>query len=152
MSAGDLKKFARFVEFTEEDRTALDALLEPQTITAGRTLFCEGNEADALILLKSGRVRLLTGASGEMGLMCEGTWLGAISLMTIGRREATVRAEDDCEILTRSRPAFRRLVEDAPTTAGRLAEAVVYDLSVALRPQLGLVQREHSSDDIAVSG
>ena len=35
MSAGDLKKFALFVEFTEEDRTALDALLEPETITAG---------------------------------------------------------------------------------------------------------------------
>ena len=45
MSAGDLKKFALFVEFTEEDRTALDELLEPETITAGRTLFCEGNEA-----------------------------------------------------------------------------------------------------------
>jgi hypothetical protein len=43
MSAGDLKKFALFVEFTEEDRTALDQLLEPERISAGRTLFCEGN-------------------------------------------------------------------------------------------------------------
>ena len=129
-------------------------MLEPETVTAGRTLFCAGNEADALILLKSGRgrVRLLTEPRGEMGLMCKGTWLGAISLMTIGRREATVRAEDDCQILTLSRPAFRRLVEDAPTTACRLAEAVVYDLSAALRPQLGLVQRELSLDDIVFSG
>lgn len=152
MNPGDLKDFSLLVEFNEEDRIALCELLEPKSIIAGRTLFCEGDEADALYLLKKGRLRLLTKLSGEMGLICEGAWLGAISLMTIGVREATARAQDDCEVLVLSRPGFRRLVEDAPTTACRLAEAVVCDLAAELRPHLGRVQRELSSDDIVISG
>lgn len=152
MNPAELKQFSLLVEFSEEDREALAELLDIEKVASGRTMFREGTEADAMYLLKSGRLRLETTASGEMGLVCAGSWLGAISLMSIGVREATARAQDDCEVLVLSRPSFRRLVEDAPTTACRLAEAVVGDLAAQLRPHLALVQRELSSDDVVVSG
>lgn len=152
MNASDLKDIALLVEFNDEDRLALAELLESRSLVSGRSLFCEGDEADALFFVVSGCLRLSTRASGELGLLCAGAWLGAISLMTIGVREATARAQDDCEILFLTRPAFRRLVEDAPATACRLSEAIVCDLATGLRPHLRRVEQALSSDDVVISG
>ena len=151
MNPGGLKKFALLVEFSEEDRLALCELLAPQSLEDGETLFCEGDEADSLFLVKSGRLRAKSRASGALGLLCEGSTLGGVSLMTIGVREVTVFAQDPCELLVLSREGFRRLAEDAPRAACRLAEAVVADLATGLRPHLVAIQREFPSDDVVVS-
>lgn len=147
-----LKQFSLLVEFDEQDRIDLCELLEPLALDSGKTLFKEGDEADILYLLCRGSIRIKGEVCGNLGLLCGGASLGAISLMTIGVREADAIAESDCEFVTLTRAGFRRLVEDAPRTACRLAEAVVAELAGGLRPKLDRVKREFSSDEIVHSG
>lgn len=148
----DLKQFSLLVEFDEQDRIDLCELLEPLALKSGKTLFKERDEADVLYLIREGSIRIRSEAAGNLGLLCGGATLGAISLMSIGAREADAVAESDCEFAILTRAGFRRLFEDAPRTACRLAEAVVAELASGLRPNLERVKREFSSDEIVHSG
>jgi NTE family protein len=146
VKTGDLKRFPLLVEFDEEDRCGLSELLEARNLAEGEMLFREGDEADALFLLLRGQIRISSAISGALGTLSNGSCLGAVSLMTIGRREASARAESDSDLLVLSRGDFRRLASDAPRTACRLAEAIVAQLASELRPQLARVQRVFSAD------
>jgi len=134
--AAALKRFALLVDFCDEDREELFSLLEEKTLVAGRSLFREGSEAESLVLLRSGTVQLKSARAGDLGRAGEGTALGALSLVCVGPREATAIAETPCELLLLPRTSFRRLVEDAPRTACRLAEAILRDLATLVRPGL----------------
>ena len=52
MNAADLKKFALLSELSDEDREALFELLEPVTLSKGRSIYREGNEADGLVAIE----------------------------------------------------------------------------------------------------
>jgi CRP-like cAMP-binding protein len=133
----DLKRFPLLVEFSAEDCEALSELLEEKALKRGRRLFGEGNEADGLVLVQSGTVVLKSGrAKQDLGRLGPGSTLGALSLVTVGARECTARAETDCELLLLARTAFRRLVDDAPRTACRLLEAVTAEVATLVRPGL----------------
>lgn len=135
-TAGDLKRFSLLVDFCDEDREELLALLEEKSLMAGRSLFREGTEAESLVLLLSGSVQLKSARAGELGRVGEGSALGAVSLVSVGPREATAIAETPCEVLLLPRTSFRRLVEDAPRTACRLSEAIARELAGLVRPGL----------------
>lgn len=152
VSPDDLKVFSLFVEFDERSRIDLFELLEPLSLAAGESLFCEGDEADTLYLLCEGSIRIKSEGCGDLSLLCGGSALGVMSLMTIGARETHAVAEGDCELLTLSRAGFMRLAGDAPRTACRLAEAVVAELATELRPNLARIKGEFSSDEIVFSG
>jgi CRP-like cAMP-binding protein len=149
---GDLKRFPLLVEFDDEDRAGLSQLLEPLPLAEGEEVFCEGDEADALFLVVRGRIRISTKNCEELGMLSGGSSLGSMSLMTIGTREATARADSDCELMVLTRADFRRLVDDAPRTACRLAEAVVAQLASGLRPQLARIEREFRVIDSTDAG
>ena len=133
MIAEDLKSLSLLLEFDDRDRTALLELLESISLAVGEPLFCEGDEADSIFWVVSGSVRVSSEAIGDLGLVCDGGNLGAISLMTIGSRQASAFADSECQVLQLSRMAFRRLADDFPRTGCRLAEAVVGDLAAQLR-------------------
>jgi CRP-like cAMP-binding protein len=152
VNGSDLKAFSLLVEFDERDRVDFSELLEPLSLQDGESLFRERDEADTLFLLARGSVRIMSAGCGNLGLLCAGSAVGAISLISIGVREASAIAESDCEFLVLTRAGFRRLAEDAPRTACRLAEAIVGELAASLRPNLARVKREFSSDEIVLSG
>ncbi len=141
MRAEDLKQFRLLVEFDEQDRRQLCDFLEPLALAEGEMLFREGEEADSLYLVARGSVRIGSAACGDLGWLCEGSHLGAVSLISIGSREASARGESDCDFLVLERSGFRRLAEDYPRTACRLAEAVAAELAATLRPQLSHIKR-----------
>lgn len=152
MNDVQLKAFSLLVEFDEQDRADLAELLEPLSLAEGENLFEQHDEADTLYLVSRGSVRIKSERCGDLGLLCAGAALGAISLMTIGAREASAVAASDCDLLVLTRAGFRRLAEDAPRTACRLAEAVVSELAASLRPNIGRVKREFLSDEVVLSG
>lgn len=152
MNDVQLKAFSLLVEFDEQDRADLAELLEPLSLAEGENLFEQHDEADTLYLVSRGSVRIKSEGCGDLGLLCAGAALGAISLMTIGAREASAVAASDCDLLVLTRAGFRRLAEDAPRTACRLAEAVVSELAASLRPNIGRVKREFLSDEVVLSG
>ncbi|MCZ6463369.1 MAG: cyclic nucleotide-binding domain-containing protein [Proteobacteria bacterium] len=136
MSSTDLKAFSLLAEFGEEDRAALGELLEEQNASKGVALFREGSEAEGLVLIVSGEVRLESQRRVEQEILGPGAALGALSLVVVGPREATAIAQSACTFLLLPRTSFRRLAEDYPRTACRLAEAIVSEVASTLRDGL----------------
>ena len=136
MNAEELKRFGLLAELQDEDRKALLELLEFETIRKGRSVYRETAEADGLILLASGTVRLSSKRCKDLGTLGAGAVLGAASLLAMGQREATVKAETQCEVWLLARTAYRRLVDDYPRTACRLTEAIAAEIAGLLREGL----------------
>lgn len=137
MTPSDLKGFGLLQEFSDEDREALFDLLEEVVYRAGRSLYRETAEADGLVLLVSGTATLESSHAPELGSVTAGAVLGVASLLSLGRREATVKAETECRALVLPRGAYRRLVDDYPRVACRLNEAIATHLAGLLREGLG---------------
>jgi len=136
VSAVDLKRFALFEELSEEEREVLAEEIEGIELEPGDVLFREREEASGLLLVIEGRVRLESSRAGALGSVGPGTALGAVSLVAVGPREASAVADSACRVLLLRRSAFRRLVEDAPRAACRLAEAIACDAATPLRAGL----------------
>lgn len=129
----DLKAFALLSELSSEDRDALYELLEAETVRKGRSIYRETAEADGIVLIVSGSVGLSSGSDGEFGALGAGDVLGAASVLSTGRREATAKALTDCDVLLLARTAYRRLLDDHPRAAARLTEAIANHLAGLLR-------------------
>ncbi len=136
MTPSDLKRFPLLAELSDDDREVLFDLLEPQSFRPGRSVFRETAEADSLVFIVSGTVRLSSQRRADLGTVGEGSVLGGAALLAMGQREATAKAEETCEVLVLERTAYRRLVEDYPRTACRLTEAIAQDLASLLREAL----------------
>lgn len=129
----ELKRFALMAELGEDDLAILEDLLEAHSVPKGRQLFREGQESDGLLLVADGALRMTSGRAGDLGLLEAGGALGGLSLVVVGPREFTVKAEEASEILTLSRTAFHRFADDAPRAAVRLLETLVRDSASMLR-------------------
>lgn len=136
MSEPDLKQFSVLAELAEPERDAIAVLLEPVELGADRQLFREGQEAEGLLLVESGGLRLESRRQGALGDCGAGTVLGGLSLVAVGPREATAVATERSRVWLLSRTSFHRLVEDAPRAACRLLAAVLADTAQAMRGAL----------------
>ena len=136
MSAVELKRFTLFEELSEEERKVLSEEIERIELEPGDVLFREQEEASGLVLLVEGRVRLESQRVGELGSVGPGSALGAVSLVTVGPREASAIAESACSVYLLRRSTFRRLANDAPRAACRLAEAIARETAAFLRAGL----------------
>lgn len=136
MNAGALKVCGLLQDLSDEDRDALWEELERTDLAAGRAVFEEGAEADGLVLVLEGEVRLETRERGALGELGAGSALGALSLVVAGRREVTAIAATACALGHLSRGGFRRIAADAPQLACRLQEAILRELAANLREAL----------------
>jgi len=132
----DLKRFALFGELVETELEVLEDLLEESRFDAGQQLFREGQEADGLWLVAEGHIRVATERTGGLGRLGPGEAFGGLSLVGAGGRALTAVAEEPVRVLRLSRTAFHRLVEDVPRAGARILEAVLRDVSSALRAGL----------------
>ena len=138
MSPDVLKRFALLTEFSEEDREALAELLEERRLPDGKSIFREGMEAEGLILLVEGRLRLKSNRTGfVLGVLEAPAHLGAASLFSFGKREVSALAEGPAVVQTLPRTGLPRLAEDAPRAAFRLAEAIAGELAGLARESIG---------------
>ena len=144
MTAGDLKRFALFAEFSEEEREIVVDLLEERNLPDGKSIFREGSESDGLVLLQEGRMKLKSKRTGAIVGIVEAPFqIGAASLFSLGNREVTALATGPATVWLLPRAGLARLSGDAPLAAFRLAEAVAGELA-------GLVR--HRLDSLAAQG
>jgi len=136
LSEIDLKRFSLLSDLTDSDREAVAELLEPIELVPGRQCFREGQEAEGLLLIDHGELRLESQRGGELGNSGEGTVLGGLSLLVVGPREVTAIATAPTRVLQLSRTAFLRLSEDHPRTGLRLAQAITVEFAGAVREGL----------------
>ena len=136
MSETDLKRFALLSDLTEPDREAVAELLEPIELVPGRQCFREGQEAEGLLLVDRGELRLESQRGGELGSCGEGASIGGLALLLVGVREITATAVTPSRVLQLSRGAFLRLAEDYPRAALRLVQAITAEFAGAVREGL----------------
>jgi MFS family permease len=122
--------------------------LQPVAVRPGQVVVRQGAVADRFFFIVSGRFSVTqVGAEGverSLRTMGPGQVFGEIGLLTSAPRTATVRAEEDGELLALEGPAFQRLVaagrgagissrlldlHRSPAPAGRSMEGVRYEPS-----------------------
>ena len=128
--------FPLLSELSTEERRSLEYLLEERQLDAGSVLYRTGEEAEALYFVMEGALTVKDGGQNlaELG---PGEVLGALSLVSIGKRECEiVGATTTTRLLTLTREGYQRLREDLPALSLRLQEAIVRSFSGLVRSVL----------------
>jgi CRP-like cAMP-binding protein len=130
-----LREFPLLEDITENDRRALGEYAREHRFDQGQEVFREGREADALLFVIEGRVRLERKGE-EIGFIDSGDVLGALSLFTIGTRKCDAVAEEPTRVLSLSRENYLRMRADDPAIALGLQEGILRSLAGAVRDSL----------------
>lgn len=91
----------------------------------GERIIEEGSEGDSMFVLVHGTAEVFIGRNGtnvRLRRMRAGDCFGEISLLTGEPRSATVRAQEDCEVLEIEKPAMAELFHEAPECLTQLSE------------------------------
>ncbi len=119
------------------------------SLSAGDDLFCQGDTADALFLVVSGRLHVVDEDEQShriVGVLGSGAWVGELSLLTGSPRAATITAARDAQLIRISREAFDDVLADQPELGIGLARA----LAAQVQRTRGLPSPPPSLDTIAV--
>ncbi len=127
MKTSELKRFRILQELSEEERELIEEILEERGLADGETLFAEGDEAEFLVLVSNGALVLTS--REEQGVALPGTSLGECALFSFGMRRVRAVSQGSTIVWLLRREDFRRLVDDYPRTAFRIAEAVLGEVS-----------------------
>jgi predicted acylesterase/phospholipase RssA/CRP-like cAMP-binding protein len=133
-----------FGSLDDAARLELAGQLEPVHVPAGEVVLRQGDPADGLFLLVSGRLRVSVAAGGAERVLYDlarGAIIGEMALLSDRPRAATVRAVRDSDLLVLRVSSFMSLVERSPALlAGTVRLLVdrlltVDELLAADRPQ-----------------
>ena len=127
----------RQVDFLRELRNEeLQLLLPGVTLLkfgSGETIVREGDAGDSLYIIRSGEVEVVAAANGAHEVhirnLTRPAFFGEMALMTGERRNATVRACTDAELLELSREGFVELFKSHPETAAEMGEIIALRMS-----------------------
>jgi len=121
-----------FAVLTADQLGALADQASAVHLSAGDWLFRQGDQADALYVLRSGRLVVHQERSlgnrapiGELGV---GSVVGELALLSQAPRSASVRCRRDAELLRLARAPFEELMENAPGFAAGVSRALAVDL------------------------
>ena len=105
-------------------------------VAAGDWIMREGEEADSLYIIRSGRVEVLDEGPPEVliRVLRRGDVLGELALLRQGTRSASARARRDTELLELQRSAFEGLIQTAPSFALGLTRAMGAQLAASRTP------------------
>ena len=86
---------------------------------AGEWIFHEGDAAESLFIVRSGRIEILDEGPPEtlIRILRRGEVVGELALLREGTRSASVRARRDAELLELGRVPFENLIREAPSFA-----------------------------------
>ena len=128
-----------FAGLDEPTRRQLAAQLEPVHVPAGDVVIAQGEPADGLFLVASGRLRVFVSAGAREHVLhdlARGAVVGEIALLSSRPRSATVRAVRDSDLLRLRQSSFNVLVERRPALLGEIARLLIDRLLAVDRPQL----------------
>ena len=114
-----------FASLTEAQLDGLIRASRTLHFGRGEKLIEQGEEGSSMFVLLHGAAHVSVSQNGTMirvGLLRMGDSFGEMSLLTGERRTATVRADEDCEVLEISKPAMAALLREAPECVAQLSE------------------------------
>ena len=110
---GFLKRVELLMPLAEYERKKIAEALEETSISAGTTVFKQGDIGDSLFLVYSGELKITKNDNGvekELIRVREGDYFGERALITNEVRAATVTAVSNCTLLKLDRNAFSLLL------------------------------------------
>ena len=119
-----------FADLTDEEQAALEAELNPMPLKRGEVLMRQGEEADALYLVVSGRFEVrIDGRAEPIAEIGPGSPIGEIAFLAGGLRTATVTAARDSLVARLERTDFERLCQRIPRIWGTLTATLARRLA-----------------------
>lgn len=165
-----LAECALFSGAAEDDIRALAAIATPSSWKAGVTIFQQGDPAEFLIVINSGRIRLgLATASGKeltIRHAANGAAVGEMGVLDHEPRSADATADSDTSGLVIRRTTLTRLLTERPTlaltlirylskrlreTTYQLESVALYELSARLARFLLATLRQVHGDELPAS-
>ncbi len=120
-----------FATLPEESLRLVAKSTTTEYLPAGEWLFREGEAADSLYVLRSGRLEVTRESAGGELLIRElgpGSVVGELALLSGEERSASVRCRRDAELLRLSRPRFTELLDATPGFAAEVSRALAAQL------------------------
>jgi CRP-like cAMP-binding protein len=115
------------------DRSYLAQRSRLRRVGKGQIVFCEGDPSDSVLVLLSGRMKVVTysqeGVEFIVNTVLPGDTVGEIGMLSRGTRSATVQATTACTYLTLASSVVVDLIAERPA----LAIAMLERLSVMVR-------------------
>ncbi len=115
-----LKEVPLFASLDDDARRELATHTRVERLPAGKWLFREGVEGDALYVVSAGRLDVISEASGAPRLLAvlgQGECVGELSLLCGAPRSASVRARRDSVLVRIDRATFDALMARSPQIA-----------------------------------
>lgn len=105
-------------------------------VRAGEWIMREGDPADSMFIVRSGRVEVIDEGPPEalIRILRRGDVLGELALLRQGTRSASARAQRNSELLELGRTEFEQLIQDAPNFALGLTRAMGAQLAASRSP------------------
>jgi predicted acylesterase/phospholipase RssA/CRP-like cAMP-binding protein len=127
-----------------EVRERLAAEASEIAIGAGEWLFREGEAAESLFAVTSGRLEVLVEGPPEtvIRVLRRGDLVGELAMLRGEPRSASVRARRDSELLELRRPQFEALIAEVPGFALGLTRALSAQLATSRAPALSATPPE----------
>ncbi|MDQ1445697.1 MAG: hypothetical protein QOI20_2161, partial [Acidimicrobiaceae bacterium] len=118
-----LRHVPLFAGLSEEQRARVLAAATVVRVPAGGWLFKEGDEGDALYVVRTGRLEVLRDGV-VIRVLGAGAALGELALLTAGDRSASVRARRETEVLRVGQSDFAALLGGDPAFAVALTRTL----------------------------
>ncbi len=123
-----LARVPLFADCTKKELRELARLVTPITVHAGQAFIHEGELARELMILEKGTAVVQRGGQ-QVATLQPGAFVGELAVVLERKRNATVVAETDCELLVIDARAFATLLDDIPGFARRLLHTVATRLA-----------------------
>jgi len=102
--------------------------LQTVTFSAGEVVFEQDDDPEYFYIVVSGEVQVVrrdsSGKENILATLKSGDFFGEIGLLTESRRNATLRAKTDLEVLTMDWEMFKEVVKTSEATAADFAEII----------------------------
>jgi CRP-like cAMP-binding protein len=132
-----LKKNLLFKGCTSEDFELISGLFQERKVKPNTTIFSEKMPAEALYIVKSGKVKIsvMEGESDEIGLLelGPGDFFGEIALIQESSRAVTARAENAVEVLMLTRKDFLALLDLDPRVGAKITLSIARLLAMRVK-------------------
>jgi CRP-like cAMP-binding protein len=125
-----------FSECSRPELRTIAKVAEPVTVKAGTTVCDEGEVGQTFYFIVSGKASVIRNGRkvAEIG---PGGYFGELALLDRLPRSATVKANEDMELLAIAQKDFNKLLRDSPTLTRKLLVATASRLRNADAKALG---------------
>lgn len=130
-----------FNTFASEDLRTAAAYFNTSDVKSGEVIFREGDAGTFMCVLNRGKITISKtnseGKSIEIATLMRGRAFGEMAVLDGERRSATCIAATECTLLTLTKVALDKMLQDEPRTAARVIVVLAISISRRLRMAAG---------------